>query len=136
MQHLSDIKIAVDNPALETGNLPGILSEIEQALEELLNSKQVHRIDLRAMPWSAGEEHKLEQMLGRGEVTIELNALGKSIFQETRYSGVWLISHYNEAEELIGKIIEISFLPDMVFAQQEDISRGLERIKTLRSQDS
>ena len=136
MQHLSDIKIAVDNPSLETGNLPGILSEIEQALEELLNSKQVHRIDLRAMPWSAGEEHKLEQMLGRGEVTIELNALGKSIFQETRYSGVWLISHYNEAEELIGKIIEISFLPDMVFAQQEDISRGLERIKTLRSQDS
>lgn len=136
MQHLSDIKIAVDNPALETGNLPGILSEIEQALEELLNSKQVHRIDLRAMPWSAGEEHKLEQMLGRGEVTIELNALGKSIFQETRYSGVWLISHYNEAEELIGKIIEISFLPEMVFAQQEDISRGLERIKTLRSQDS
>ena len=136
MQHLSDIKIAVDNPALETGNLPGILSEIEQALEELLNSKQVHRIDLRAMPWSAGEEHKLEQMLGRGEVTIELNALGKSIFQETRYSGVWLISHYNEAEELIGKIIEISYLPDMVFAQQEDISRGLERIKTLRSQDS
>ncbi len=136
MQHLSDIKIAVDNPALETGNLPGILSEIEQALEELLNSKQVHRIDLRAMPWSAGEEQKLEQILGRGEVTIELNALGKSIFQETSYSGVWLISHYNEAEELIGKIIEISYLPDMVFAQQEDISRGLERIKTLRSQDS
>ena len=136
MQHLSDIKIAVDNPTLETGNLPGILSEIEQALEELLNSKQVHRIDLRAMPWSAGEEQKLEQILGRGEVTIELNALGKSIFQETRYSGVWLISHYNEAEELIGKIIEISFLPDMVFAQQEDISRGLEKIKTLRSQDS
>ena len=136
MQHLSDIKIAVDNPALETGNLPGILSEIEQALEELLNSKQVHRIDLRAMPWSAGEEQKLEQILGRGEVTIELNALGKSIFQETRYSGVWLISHYNEAEELIGKIIEISYLPDMVFAQQEDINRGLERIKTLRSQDS
>ncbi len=136
MQHLSDIKIAVDNPSLETGNLPGILSEIEQALEELLNSKQVHRIDLRAMPWSAGEEHKLEQMLGRGEVTIELNALGKSIFQETRYSGVWLISHYNEAEELIGKIIEISYLPDMVFAQQEDISRGLERLKTQRSQDS
>ena len=136
MQHLSDIKIVVDNPSLETGNLPGILSEIEQALEELLNSKQVHRIDLRAMPWSAGEEHKLEQMLGRGEVTIELNALGKSIFQETRYSGVWLISHYNEAEELIGKIIEISYLPDMVFAQQEDISRGLERLKTQRSQDS
>ncbi len=136
MQHLSDIKIAVDNPALETGNLPGILSEIEQALEALLNSKQAHRIDLRAMPWSAGEEQKLEQILGRGEVTIELNALGKSIFQETAYSGVWLISHYNEAEELIGKIIEISYLPDMVFAQQEDISLGLERLKTRWSQDS
>lgn len=134
MQHLADIKVAIDNPSLETGNLPGILSEIQYALEELLNTKtrqqNTHKIDLRAMPWSVGEEQKLEEILGQGEVKIELNSLGKSIFQETSYSGVWLITHYNEENELISKIVEITYLPDMVLAQQEDIKSALDRLKS------
>ena len=124
MQHLADIKVAIDNPSLETGNLPGILSEIQYALEELLNTKtrkqNTHKIDLRAMPWSVGEEQKLEEILGQG----------KSIFQETSYSGVWLITHYNEDNELISKIVEITYLPDMVLAQQEDIKSALDRLKS------
>jgi len=78
------------------------------------------------MPWSSGEEQKLEDYLGKGEVLIELNTLGKSTFYETRFSGVWLVSHYNQKDELIAKLIEINYLPEMIFAQTEDIKNSLE----------
>ncbi len=129
MQDLSDIKIIVDDPAVQSGNLQSIVTEIYHALKKLLAKKNIHRIDLRAMPWTAGEEQQLEQILGVGEVKIEMNAMGKSIFQETSYSGVWWISHYNDEGDVISRLIEISYLPDMIFAQQEDIKSALERLK-------
>lgn len=126
---LADIKIKVEQFDYESGNFRSVLSEIKFALQQLLEQKKSHCIDFRAMPWSPGEEEKLEQYLGRGEISVQLNALGKSTFYETRYSGVWIVSHYNQDEELIGKLIEISYLPEMIFAQKEDIRSSLERIQ-------
>lgn len=126
---LADIKIQVDVAEYNSGNLGSILTEITFAVEQLLQKKQTHCIDLRAMPWSPGEEDKLEKYLGRGEITVNLNALGKSTFYETQYSGVWLVSHYNQENEIIAKLIEISYLPEMIFAQKEDIRNSLERLK-------
>jgi len=125
---LADIKIQVEIPEYNSGNYDSILTEIKFALEQLLQQNKTHCIDLRAMPWSPGEEEQLEKYLGRGEIAVELNALGKSTFYETQYSGVWMVSHYNEEGETIAKLIEISYLPDMIFAQKEDIRSSLERL--------
>ena len=125
---LADIKVQVEMPEYNSGNYDSILTEIKFALEQLLQQKKTHCIDLRAMPWSPGEEEKLEKTLGRGEIAVELNALGKSTFYETQYSGVWMVSHYNEEGESIGKLIEISYMPDMIFSQKEDIRSSLERL--------
>ena len=95
-EHLSEIKVQVERPAQETGNLQSILSEIKFALNQLLEQKKTHTIDLRAMPWSPGEEEKLENYLGQGEIQVVMNALGKSTFIETNYSGVWVVSHYSD----------------------------------------
>ncbi len=81
---LADIKIKVEQPDYESGNLSSVLAEIKFALQQLLEQKKSHCIDFRAMPWSPGEEEKLEQYLGRGEISVQLNALGKSTFYETR----------------------------------------------------
>jgi len=129
---LSDIKIEVENSSQETGNLPGVIAEIKFALEQLLETKKTHCIDLLAMPWSPGEEQKLEKYLGQGEVRVELNALGKSTFIESHYSGVWLVSHYDENGETIGKLIEINYLPDMIFSQTEDIRDSLKRLQSIK----
>lgn len=126
---LADIKIQVDTPEYDSGNLHSILSEIKFALEQLLEQKKTHCIDLRAMPWSPGEEDKLEQYLGRGEISVELNALGKSTFYETRFSGIWIVTHYNQEDEIIGKLIEITTMPEMIFSQYEDIKESLENIQ-------
>lgn len=126
---LSDIKINVQSVDQETGNLQSILAEIEFALAQLLEQKKTHCIDLRAMPWTPGEEAKLEHFLGQGEIYVELNALGKSIFAETAYSGIWMVSHYNDENEIIGKLVEVTYLPDMIYSQTEDIRNSLERLK-------
>lgn len=126
--NLSDIKVEVELPVQETGNLPSILSEIKFALNQLLEHKKNHSIDLRAMPWSPGEEEKLENYLGQGEIQVELNTLGKSTFTETNYSGVWIVSHFNDEGEEIGKFIEVTYLPDMIFSQQEDIKESYKRL--------
>lgn len=128
-ESLADIKVQVETTEYNTGNLSSILSEIKYALQQLLEHNTVHSIDLRAMPWSPGEEQTLEHYLGRGEVAIELNTLGKSSFYETQFSGVWLVSHYNQEDELIARHIEITYLPEMVFSQKEDIKNSLESLR-------
>ncbi|MCW8929361.1 MAG: hydrogenase expression/formation protein [Gammaproteobacteria bacterium] len=130
---LADINVHVENlhHDFETGNLHSILSEIKFALEQLLQHKKTHSIDLRAMPWSPGEEKKLEQYLGKGEIQIEMDALGKSHFYESKYSGIWIVTHYNPEGEVIGKLIEISYMPDMIFTREEDVKDSLERLQQL-----
>jgi len=133
-ESLAGIKIQVEKPEYDSGNLQSILAEIKFALQQLLEQKKVHCIDLRAMPWSSGEEQKLEDYLGKGEVLIELNTLGKSTFYESRFSGVWLVNHYNQEDELIAKLIEITYLPEMIFAQTEDIKNSLEHMNKALNQ--
>lgn len=129
MEKLSDIKIAAEPTARETGNLSGVIAEIQFALQQLLENRTSHCIDLLAMPWSPGEEQKLEEFLGQGEIRVQLTAMGKSSFIESWYSGIWQVSHYNDSGELIGKLIEITYLPEMIFSQTEDIEHSLERLQ-------
>jgi len=128
---LSDIAVTVEQPDYNSGNLHSIIIEIKYAVQQLIEQKKEHSIDLRAMPWSPGEEQKLMEFLGLGEVKIELDALGKSTFYETLYSGVWLVTHYNQEDEVIAKLIEITRLPEMLFAQPEDIKNSLEQLSEL-----
>jgi len=127
---LADINVHVELPISddESGNLQSILTEIKFALEQLVQHKKSHSIDLRAMPWSPGEEMQLEKYLGKGELHIELNALGKSYFYETQYSGVWMVTHYNPEEEVISQLIEITTMPEMLFSRYEDIKDSIERL--------
>ena len=69
------------------------------------------------------------EKLGRGEVNARLHALGPSEIIETRYPGVWLVVHYNNADEVIGKFIEVCDVPELLRSQQEDIREGLELLQ-------
>lgn len=110
---------------VETGNVAPLLHEIRHALQALLESGSETVIDLRGLPLAPGEEARIEQRLGCGEVRVELNALGPSEILETRYPGVWLVTHRNNDNEVIGRFIEICLVPRLVCAQDEDIRAGL-----------
>jgi len=119
-----------------TWNTRPILFEVRHALEELLDSGKTSIIDLRSIPLAPGEEETILKTLGQGEVHARLSALGPSEIYETRYAGVWLITHYNEEEAIVSRFIEITKLPDILKSQQEDMSYALaELTQALESQE-
>jgi hydrogenase-1 operon protein HyaF len=108
-----------------TGNVIPLLHEIRHALRALLDEGEETVIDLRGIPLGPGEEAHIEERLGHGEVRIELSALGPSELVETRFPGVWLVTHCNNDGEVIGKFVEICVIPGLATAQQADIRAGL-----------
>lgn len=117
-----------------TGNDIPILHEIRHALQRLLDNGETTTIDLRALPMAPGEEAAIEAALGVGELSIKLDALGPSTITETQFSGVWLVTHFNTEEEILGKFIEITRIPELMIAQTEDMEHGLEQLKSKLSQ--
>ncbi len=119
----------VEQVAHRTGNVEVLLHEIRHALGNLLNDEQETCIDLHGLPLAPGEEKKLLDILGQGEVSASLDTLGHSMVRETRFPGVWLIVHKNHAGEVMGKFIEITRIPYILTAQPEDMRDGLLRLQ-------
>jgi hydrogenase-1 operon protein HyaF len=112
-----------------TWNVQPILHEIRHALGKLLKTGENSIIDLRSIPLAPGEEETIIDTLGHGEVRAHLDALGPSEIVETRFAGVWLITHYNEENSVIGRFIEITELPDILKSQAEDIAHSLNELE-------
>ena len=109
----------------ETGNILPLLHEIRHALSQLLETGEASSIDLRSLPMAPGELERLTDILGKGEISAQLNALGKSEIYETGFPGIWMITHYNTNEEIMGKFIEIARVPAILEAQTDDMRDAL-----------
>ena len=120
-----------------TQNVKPILHEIRHALARLSESGETAIIDLRSIPLAPGEEDIIIKTLGRGEVNAILNALGPSEIIETRFAGVWLVTHFNENESIVSRFIEVTVMPDVLKSQAEDITLALDALETeLRADNS
>ena len=118
----------VEQPAFRTGNVEPLLHQIRHALDNLLKHEQESCIDLRSPPLAPGEQQELLDILGQGEVSASLDTLGHSLIRETRFPGVWLCIHKNQADETVAKLIEITRIPYILKAQPEDMREGLLRL--------
>lgn len=112
-----------------TWNVQPILHEIRHALDKLLETGETRVIDLRSIPLAPGEEDRIIDTLCCGEVHAKLNALGPSEIYETRFAGVWLVTHHNEENDIIGRFIEITRIPDILKSQHEDMSIAVHQLE-------
>lgn len=120
---------AIEVAPWETGNVLPLLHEIRHALASLLADGSETCIDLRALPMAPGEEERLTNALGKGEISIRMQALGRSEIYETRYPGVWFATHFNSNDDILGKYIEITHMPGLLKSQREDIAAGLHELE-------
>jgi hydrogenase-1 operon protein HyaF len=111
-----------------SGNVMPLLHEIRHALRRVAEGGQGTTIDLGSLPMAPGEDKRIEEMLGQGEVRAELNALGPTLVQETRYPGVWFITHRNTEQEVIARFIEVTRMPELLLAQSEDMRRAVSEL--------
>ncbi len=110
---------------LFTLNVLPLLHEVRHSLERLLASGEETTIDLGSIPLAPGELEKIDDALGTGEVKAMLESLGPSQIYETRFSGVWRITHFNAANEVVGRFIEVTRMPAILFAQDIDVRASL-----------
>lgn len=111
-----------------THNVEPLLHEIKHALDNLIESGKTTIVDLRSLPLAPGEEDKIINTLGQGEVQAQLNALGISEVFETKYPGVWIVTHYNDEQNIISRFIEVTTMPEILCSQTEDIMEAYSRL--------
>lgn len=129
MSGLAGIGVKVESgvalePELRGNSLP-LLHEIRHALARLIAEGESTVIDVQSLPMGPGDDRRLFEALGEGEVRAELSALGKSVIRESRYSGVWIIEHLNANGGIASRFIEIGWVPSLLQAQAEDVQKGL-----------
>ncbi len=135
MSDSSSIKFNIQISDELTQNVMPLLHEVKHALDNLIETGQKTIIDLRSIPLAPGEEYKILNALGQGEVRAQLNALGLSDVIETQYAGVWIVTHYNDEEHIISRFIEITTMPDILCSQTVDIMSAYSRL-TLDLEDN
>jgi len=129
MEQTTLAEFAIEVGVTRTLNVQPLLHEIRHALAQLLEQGKETVIDLRGIPLAPGEEVAIEQALGEGEVRATLSALGPSEIRETSFPGVWLVTHYNNDNQIVGKFVEVTAVPALLMSQTEDMAAGLERLK-------
>lgn len=108
--------------------IDALIVEIGDLLRQLIEHGKEGSIDLLGMPLSPSCLAGLEQRLGRGEISVLLDAAGRSEIQETSFPGVWWTRHADETGQVIATLIEVTFVPDIVRANLDDMTRGHQRL--------
>jgi hydrogenase-1 operon protein HyaF len=128
---LKTIKVKVEPTSPDeidafTLNVVPLLHEVKHALQRLLETGEPTTIDLGSIPLAPGEFEKIDAALGTGEVKVALEAMGPSQIYETQFSGVWRVTHFNAANEIVGRYVEVSRMPEILLAQETDVRIGLD----------
>jgi hydrogenase-1 operon protein HyaF len=116
------------------GNIRALLTEIGACLEKLDRKNETGMIDLNSLPFAPGEYEQLRRTLGQGEVSVHIEAIGKSEVFETQYPGVWWVTHYNVEGNILADMLEITTIPEIIKSQPEDVHAGLEKLQAQLSE--
>ena len=55
--------------------------------------------------------------------------MGKTEVRETRYPGLWWVTHYNESGGVVANLLEVCEVPAILKAPAEDAAEGLIRLR-------
>lgn len=121
-------------PVLSVNAEPGtsaqaILAEIEECASRFAAVGEEASIDLRCLKAMPEEREILETLLGRGEVSAVVEALGRSEIHETSIPCVWWVRHRNSEEEIVSELIEIAEVPDVLMGDRKAVAYGLEALR-------
>lgn len=103
------------------GMADALLSELGDLMRRFLDTGEHGSIDLLKLPISPTDLLHFKDRLGRGEVSISVEAGGGSEIYETAYAGLWWVEHRDELSRVIARLIEAADAPSIVLAHREDL---------------
>ncbi len=111
-----------------------ILLEIATLLEAYLQTGERRELDLQSLPLTAVDQQVLQRVLGEGEIKIGLNVMGESEIIETRFAGVWRITHRDQEGRVTAEIVEIAAVPAIIEADPAEMRGAIDTIKMAASE--
>jgi len=133
MTQLSDIAIEVvsrNGPVAPSPQAKALLQELEDMLYSLVDTGKSSSIDIRSLPITPDDYDYLKSMLGEGEVTATINALGPTKISETEIPGIWWVTHSNTDEMVLTESIEVTALPEILKTQRQDLQQAVALLKS------
>lgn len=112
-------------PAHDFGTALPILNEIRHAVAKLAATGASTLIDLAAIPFGPGDEDRLLELLGRGEVQATVDALGPTRVRDTRFPGVWVVDYANADDRRVALQIEVDEVPRILRTPWADLNDSL-----------
>ena len=109
-------------------NAPPLLTEINDKLPAYVPGSEPHVINLSLLPHNQEDIDFLSERLGRGRVVMLSRGYGNCRITSTLTRNVWWVQYFNSQDTLILNTIEISHVPDVASAAQEDIDDSAQRL--------
>ncbi len=112
-------------------NAPPLLPEINEHIPLVVPGGDPHVINLSLLPHTEEDLVFLNDILGRGPVTILSRGYGNCRITATATRNVWWVQFYNSQDTLILNSIEITEIPEVACAAGEDIADSAQRLKEI-----
>ena len=129
---------AVDNLDINRLEIPGdvynaapLLSEIHDQLGQQQFGSDPHIINLSLLPHTEQDLAYLSDQLGIGPIIILSRGYGNCRISSTLTRHVWWVQYFNSQETLILNTLEISPVPEVACASQEDIEDSKQRLQEI-----
>ncbi len=114
-------------------NAAPLLVEIHDKLPGYRPVDEPYVINLSLLPHTEQDLLYLSDQLGIGPIIILSRGYGNCRISSTATRNVWWVQYYNSQETLILNTIEISKVPEVARASQEDIDDSAQRLNEILS---
>ncbi len=109
-------------------NVPTILFELAEQRERWRPGHDAHVVNLTLLPLSPDDIAHIDHQLGTGRVVILSRGYGNCRITNTLGANTWRVVYYNSQDKVILNAIEVSTLPEVACAAQEDLADTHERL--------
>ncbi len=113
------------------GNAAAILTELDDQLQKYTEGSEAHVVNLTLLPCTDADIEFLVEQLGSGPAVILSRGYGNCRITSTGTGNTWWVQYFNSQDTLILNTIEISSVPEVACAAQEDIDDSAERLREI-----
>ena len=112
-------------------NSPALLTEIRSAVSDYRPGRDPHVINLTLLPLTPDDLAVLDRALPAGSVAILSRGFGNCRVRSTGIRHLWRVQYFNNMQTLILNTLEITRVPDVALAADEDLADSHERLVEL-----
>lgn len=120
----------VSAPPLRPGmmNAPAVLSELLERSRSYAAGQPIHVINFSLLPMTPEDLEYLFDAMRPGAVSMLSRGYGNCRITSTGLAHVWWVQYFNSMDQLILNTLEVTDVPEVALAADEDIRNSAERL--------